>query len=412
MTRLGEPAVAIARPAERIAGAVIAGIALAAAAAIVMYITQGGFFAGADFLVYHQTGASVLHGVTPYDFTNQYGLQFIYSPFAALVFTPLGFLGARMALAVWTFLSVVALEVVVWLTLGKLRSRRGMLTVVITLAALPIYPVFTNLGLGQVNILLMLLVFADLMVLRNTRWAGIGIGLAAGIKLTPLVFLPYLLATRRYRAAGVSVGTFAATIGLGFLTLPGPSTRYWGGLFLDTNRMTPDGSAPYNDSLSAVLGRLFGHTDHGGPVWLALSVLIGLAGLVVAVVAARRGDELTGVLACAVVGLLVSPVSWPPHWVWCVPLFVVWGYRAWRDRSGVEKVGIGLVWVVLAGDSAWSYLSLLGYPTPTGLGGELLSDLLVFLGIAFLVSLAVVLWRRSSEGTAQLHPLTNRRSAG
>ena len=58
----------------------------------------------------------------------------------------------------------------------------------------------------------MLLVVADLLtggalVPGGTRWwHGIGIGFAAGVKLTPLIFIPYLLLIRRYRQAATAAG--------------------------------------------------------------------------------------------------------------------------------------------------------------------------------------------------------------
>ena len=61
-----------------------------------------------------------------------------------------------------------------------------------------------TLFFGQINVVLMALVVGDLALPDRVRGKGIGIGLAAGIKLTPLIFIPYLLFTRRVKAAAVS----------------------------------------------------------------------------------------------------------------------------------------------------------------------------------------------------------------
>ena len=58
----------------------------------------------------------------------------------------------------------------------------------------------------------MFIIVADLCLPDSRWWKGVGIGLAAGFKLTPLIFIPYLLLTRRYRAAAVAAATFALTI--------------------------------------------------------------------------------------------------------------------------------------------------------------------------------------------------------
>jgi alpha-1,2-mannosyltransferase len=373
------------------AGWIVAGAVVALAVAVVMYVWRGWYYGGSDFQVYHQGALAVLHGRSPYDFGLPHGLMFIYPPFAAIVFTPLGLLADRAAFTVWTLISALALEVTVWLVLSRIgpadRRRRAMFTVLATVAALPLYPVLSELALGQVNILLMLLVLVDLLVLPR-RWRGIGIGLAAGVKLTPLIFVPYLLFTRRFREAAVAVATFAVTIGLGFAIMPAAAARYWSGLFLDVNRMLPPGSASYNDAFSAALGRLFGNTAQPGVLWTVIGVLAGLAALVLAIVISRR-DDLLGIVTCAAAGLLISPVAWPAHWVWLVPVLLLWVRRAVRERSGAHAAGIVLVWLALALDLGWSLLSLLGDPVPTGLAGELLADLPVLLGVAFLVSLAV-----------------------
>src|SRR5436190_1420035 len=64
-------------------------------------------------------------------------------------------------------------------------------------------PMRETVNFGQVNMLLLALVAGDLLLLvrGGRRWAGVLIGLATAIKLTPGLFILYLLLTRRYRAA-------------------------------------------------------------------------------------------------------------------------------------------------------------------------------------------------------------------
>jgi alpha-1,2-mannosyltransferase len=179
-------------------------------------------------------------------------------------------------------------------------------------ASLWLEPVAMTLFFGQINLVLLALVVGDLALPDRTRGKGIGIGLAAAVKLTPLIFIAYLLFTRRVRAAAVSALTFAATIGLGFALLPHASAVFWGGQF------EQPGSTPFhllNQSLYGAILRLThaGHQAHA--YWLAAALVTALVGLGTAVVASRRGHELLGVVTCAATGLLVSPVSWSPRTV-------------------------------------------------------------------------------------------------
>src|SRR5439155_13505639 len=121
----------------------------------------------------------------------------------------------------------------------------------IAAVAMWLEPVDMTLHFGQINLLLLALVLADLALPR--RWQGIGVGLAAAIKLTPLIFIGYLLLTRRLRAALVATGTFAATVALGFALLPGGSVAFWGG------RFAQPGDGPerlVNQSLNGLILRL------------------------------------------------------------------------------------------------------------------------------------------------------------
>ena len=73
---------------------------------------------------------------------------------------------------------------------------------------------------------------------RASRWwKGLGVGIAAGIKLVPLIFIPYLLLTRRFRQAGMAAAGFAATVAVGFTLLPADSGKWWlRGLFFNGGR--------------------------------------------------------------------------------------------------------------------------------------------------------------------------------
>ena len=50
-----------------------------------------------------------------------------------------------------------------------------------------------------------------LRLFYSGSWAGVGIGLATAVKLTPALFIAYLLITRQWRVAATAVGT---TIGV------------------------------------------------------------------------------------------------------------------------------------------------------------------------------------------------------
>ncbi len=274
-------------------------------------------------------------------------LKFTYPPFAAVVFAVVSLIPWRVLPPLSVVVNIAALLAALWFTFGWLGYRRGLTRLGATLlAAAAVFwtePVIRTLYLGQVNLVLMALIIWDLGQPDTRRsgasrwWKGAGVGVAAGIKLVPLIFIPYLLLTRRFRAAAVACAAFAATVAAGFLVAPADSARWWlGGLFFNGGRTGFVGWEG-NQSLRALLTRLAGSVAGAEPVWLAVALVTAVAGLACAALLDRAGHPLPGLLACALTGLLISPVSWDHHWVWIVPGVAVaatYAVRAMRAPAG------------------------------------------------------------------------------
>ncbi|WP_329428432.1 glycosyltransferase 87 family protein [Streptosporangium sp. NBC_01495] len=360
-----------------------------------------------DLEVYREGGAAVLQRTSIYDLSvGKYSLQFTYSPFAAMLFTPLALVDMEVAVALWVLISILALEVVIWIIVGRTavrhRSRRATHTLLVVIAILPLYPVMTTLWNGQIGIILLLAIVVDLTHGKE-KWRGIVTGIAAGIKLTPLIFIPYLLITRRFRAALMVGLGFLGTVILGFLLLPADSRDYWGGTFFDTQRVvTAPETVFFNQSIRGMLLLMPGSWPTM-PLWLALCALVGTSGLLVAAWTAKKAGELTGITACAIVGLLISPVSWPHHWVWCIPLLALWAYRAQRVDATLEKVGVGFLWFIFLLPGYITLATLLIYPSHAGIWLTLLMGSYVLSGLSTLLVLAVHHgrsdWRQRKRGS-------------
>ena len=182
-------------------------------------------------------------------------------------------------------------------------------------------PVRETLGWGQIDLVVAALVLADVRALRRGRpWAGVGIGLATAIKVTPALFVVYLAGTRRWRAAGLACGTLGVTVLAGFLV--DPSTRYWTRLLWQTDRVGHP-TNPNDQSLLGLLARWPGAGPPSRVLWAALAVAVLVAGLGRAVRLSRRGDDLAGVTVTGLTACLISPISWVHHLYWVLPAVVV-----------------------------------------------------------------------------------------
>jgi alpha-1,2-mannosyltransferase len=321
-----------------IAGVVLVIISLGCYGAFIVSHPTNQWLDAVDLHVYVRGGRAVVHGAPLYNWPSTAN-QFTYPPFVGLVFTVLSVLPWRVVLGLWTLASLAALPATIWVTLGALgyrdREVRAGATLLATAVLFWTAPVLHVIYLGQIELLLMALVMWDLFQPERRRWQGIGVGIAAGIKLTPLIFIPYLLFTRRYRQAAVAAATFAATVVVGF-ALPADSRAYWlDGLFVKGSRVGFVGRDA-NQSLAGLITRLAGSVAAGQPLWLPVVVLTLVAGVACATLLHRAGHPVAGVLTCALTGLLVSPISWDHHWVWIVPIVIVLAWYGLRSRGALR----------------------------------------------------------------------------
>ncbi|MET8365652.1 glycosyltransferase 87 family protein [Micromonospora sp. NPDC005194] len=264
---------------------------------------------------------SDLHAARPlYEYRARNGGPFTYPPFAALVLGPITAVSEGVLQGVWlvaTCAAVVAIAGLVGVALSTDRSHRPLLVAVAATVLMLSAPVQSNLRFGQVSIFIVLLALLDGMGVVPPRLRGVLVGVAAAIKLTPLLFVAYFLATGRYRDAGRAVATFGACAGLAAVVLPGESWTYWTQAVRQTSRIGNLASLG-NQSVHGMLLRL--GVDEGAlPVlWAGLVAVICGAALLRARQLAGQGrpGHAAVLVGCATVA--ASPVSWTHHQVWPV----------------------------------------------------------------------------------------------
>ncbi|MFE5139622.1 glycosyltransferase 87 family protein [Streptomyces fagopyri] len=334
-----------------------------------------------DLRVYYGTvDAWTHHGGGIYDYLlpgTTYG--FTYPPFAAVTMLPMALVGERTAIALALLLNLVALAAVVWILVGPSLRRYGWFGFALAGCALALFePVRDTFSFGQVNLLLLALVLSDAWLLSTGRGrrAGVGIGLAAAVKLTPAIFIGLLLLGRRWRAAGVATAVTAGATALAAWAAPGASRVYWTEALWDTGRI---GRLDYvsNQSLQGVLARLAAPGEPSRAAWatavlLALSVWAWRTSRAVADEDWTGAFALTGLAAC-----LVSPITWVHHLVWLLPSFAVLLHR---HRPRVAAV----LYAVLCSSVVW-----LWFDDASGLDGFLGSNAYTWIALGLLLWLPV-----------------------
>ncbi|MEU5536777.1 glycosyltransferase 87 family protein [Streptomyces sp. NPDC020362] len=274
----------------------------------------------ADLLVYRAEGAAVVRGGDLYGFTvTEWRLPATYPPFAAVLFVPTTWIPLPALKALFLAGNALLLAGLVALS-ARLVARPLPLPLLCTATALALWlePVFQTLLFGQINLAIACLVLWDLTRGSCTRTKGLALGVAAGIKLTPAIFIAHLFLRGRRREAATATAAFTATVLLGALLLPSASAEFWTRRLYDTGRVGKSWIVD-NQSLQGLIARAL-HDPAPGLAWALPAAAVAAAGLALA---ARTREDGHGILLTAFTALLISPISWSHHWVWCVPLLAL-----------------------------------------------------------------------------------------
>lgn len=330
---------------------------LAALALVVL----GAQIHGLDFQVYRE-GARALLGLNGHQLydaslvdTDTRGLPFTYPPFAALALAPFAVLPETLGLVLMTATSCLCLVLTAYLVAQYLRRNQALpsrllsmtggtvgVTVLATVLMGVLGPWREGLGFGQINPLILALIVVDLLRPATRVPRGLLIGLAAGIKLTPLAFGLIFLVRKDWRSILVMGAAFAATVVLGWLAAPDQARTFWLDSLSDSSRVG-DTSDMYNVSLNSLIAHLGTPESLQRPLWLLACAAVVILGFLAIRQAERSGDLLAAVSANAVVMLAISPISWFHHWVWIGILLPVLWVQARRRPGRARAAGVALL---------------------------------------------------------------------
>jgi alpha-1,2-mannosyltransferase len=269
----------------------------------------------ADFEVYW-TAADRARGAEPLYRADDGHYQFKYLPAFAVLATPVSLVPLDRAKRGWFRVSVTLLFAFVAMSIMLLPDHRKpswLIAVAVVVAMAKFYG--HELVLGQVNLLFGVVVLAALRLMGTGRAdpAGFLFALAVVVKPYAVIFGPWLLGTRQWKAL--------ATFLIGVIIIAALPAAFYGvngtiALHLDWWRTVTESTAPNltnadNVSIAGMYSKWFGETGIVRPLVLATSAaLLGLAALVVS---RRRAlpqpHVLEGALLLTLVPLL-SPQGW------------------------------------------------------------------------------------------------------
>ncbi len=366
-----------------------------------------------DLTVYLAGADALLDGTSLYDSVEvQSGslvLPFTYPPFAAVLMIPFALMPFSVTVVIWAVLSLLSLVGIAYLIARRLPALAGVTPTSWTTwdIALAIYavsaisePVLQNFEVGQVNLFIVLAVLFD--TVSRAHYRGFLTGLAAGLKVTPGLFMVYMLATRRWGDFGRSLLGFGTTLVIGSFYGIDNVWRFWTTELFATERVG-DAHRYSNLAVNGVLVRAV--SDEAAKiVWMVLAVVIVAGTFWIATLWWSHSR----LVAAAIVGmtiLLVSPISWTHHWVWLIPAVcsaVALAVRAFRlKKSGIGWLltiasAVSLIPAMLHANTYWSQSSI-GSRWP---GPDVLAVTYAVSGTMLVVSLgAALLLFRAGEST-------------
>ncbi|MFT4164048.1 MAG: glycosyltransferase 87 family protein [Microlunatus sp.] len=357
-----------------------------------------------DLDVYLLAGRVALEGGNFYQLPGR--LPFLYPPIAALFAVPLAMLPTALVQIVWTAAAALLIVAVLhrW---GQTGWRLSLWSAAVVYAVLP---VSQTLAFGQVGILLVALVVLDLapgprIFGRRLLPEGALTGLAAAIKLTPMIFVLYLLAVRRWRAALMAVASAGILTIVAGVVFPSISLGFWVRLAHGDTGLGHTLIYYTNQSVYADFLRIFRLSAMGTGLGLLVSVVVVALGVWAAAVWHRAGEVRLAVALCGVASLLASPVSWLHHFVWIVPLaFSLVELARPARRNGGSALP---TWFVILGWLFVGWVIVSPYRRlPNGgdlelqwtAGQNLLATVTAILGTALLIA-AIVVGRRVRLGS-------------
>lgn len=279
-----------------------------------------------DVGVFRDAGQALVSGDPLYEgFPSRSGYAFIYPPFAALLFVPLTWLPEVATDVAWNTAIIAAIFAIMAMASHRLNLRPWWAWAIgLTGFATLLDTVYTNLYYGQINVFLILLVALDVFGFTPKYLRGIGIGVAAGIKITPAAYAVIFLVRKDWRGVLQSAGYFLLTAIIGFILRPKESVYFWTEEFFATDR---GGGITYppNQGIGGMLSRGIVPAHIMEALSPVILLLFAAASIFVAYRLEQSGRTVESLLVVVLGIALGGPFAVSHHWVGIVlilPLIV------------------------------------------------------------------------------------------
>ncbi len=314
---------------------------------------------GPDFYIYFTAYLRTLAGENPY-LPYHIGSSFVSHPFV-LSFVSLfswhqeGYLAIFFwvvtSAILWVFVVQLVFHVAIDDTsyiLGRQENYQywhgGMLLIFLGFA-----PFWETIHIGQINVFVMLaLILTYYFSERNSDLlAGFFLALSTVLKTSPIIFVLYFVALRRFKVVGSFLMAFIAFSLIPAIQFsPGVLADFWGILSKLGGEINP---IAYNQSALSLLARLFdrwGWEYLAALKWAHKVIMAAFAGAVLVLVAlgdSEKRSRLWGFALLLMIMTLSSPLVWYHHSLFLVlPLMLF----LWHPGRRYAILGVAVLFVI------------------------------------------------------------------
>jgi hypothetical protein len=310
-----------------------------------------------------------LIGPGRFDFSNgaTYA-SYIGSPATALLYAPFVPFGHDFAATSYRIVQVVLMAASIVIVAFALPRRSRLPALLVGAGALLWgYPFVESIGLGQVDGFVMLALAIAIWASVRDRWrlVGAALGIAALLKISPVLLLVYLVLRGRRTVILPAVVSAASLLAVATVVgRPADTVKWVTDVLPEVSR---GGLLVNNQSIPAWVARVIGSNvnwlslDADLGAWRFLSFLVMIAGVAaVYLVCRRRAFVPLELGAVILVALLAGPITWDHYPTWAVLTLVLMAdLRWWEGRRVGEVVALG---AVMAGGLGLMWKKTL-YPT-------------------------------------------------
>lgn len=273
---------------------------------------------------------------------GQQVFPYLYPPPSLLLFSPMTLMSYAQARVLMLGLNHALVLFVLWfvpIKMLRLSAKRDTaLIILLSFYLFSFYPLIVLFFHGQINLILAALLYLFWYSTRRDRTISAAFFLALSIllKTYPLLILPFLILTKKYKVVGYTLGILGVVTIAAYLVLPSQVWADWFGRILPTGGYTkiPDGlflsTATTNLSFNGVISRYFLQGKRNAPniaallttarvITYALSASAGLLSMFTVWRLMRKNEAVAFewmMLIMLPLMFLVSPFSWEHHLVY------------------------------------------------------------------------------------------------